>query len=187
MSRHRLSAFHIAADTALQPQRRAPSAVFGIALIHVALACMLAQVPAFAAQPQTSQPAAPSVPVPAATAMPSAKNDAAQPAAAPTLPPGMKRYWFVMLKRGPKRDQPAEEAQRLQAGHMANMKVYADRGILLIAGPMMDDGDIRGIFILDAPDLAAAQAMCKDDPAVQAGRMVCDIRPWLSQPGAALK
>lgn len=187
MSRHRLSAFQFAANAAQQPRRSAPSARFCVALIHLALACVFTQASAFAAQPQTAQPAAPSAPVPAATAAPAAKNDAAQPATAPALPPGMKRYWLVLLKRGPKRDQPPEEAQRLQAGHMANMKAYADRGILQIAGPMLDDGDIRGIFILDAPDLAAAQAMCKDDPAVQAGRMVCDIRPWLSQPGAALK
>jgi uncharacterized protein len=107
--------------------------------------------------------------------------------AAPALPPGMKQYWFVMLKKGPKRDHPAEEAQRLQAGHMANMQTYAERGILQIAGPMLDDGDLRGIFILDAPDRAGAEAMCNDDPAVQAGRLLCEIHPWMSQQGASLK
>lgn len=106
---------------------------------------------------------------------------------APALPPGMKQYWFVMLKKGPKRDHPPEEAQRLQAGHMANMQAYAERGQLQIAGPFMDDGDWRGLFILDVPDRAAAEAMCNDDPAVQAGRLVCEIHPWLSQKGATLK
>ena len=109
------------------------------------------------------------------------------PAAAPALPPGMKQYWFVMLKTGPKRDHPADEAQRLQAGHMANMQSYADHGLLQIAGPFMDGGEWRGIFILDVPDRAGAEAMCNDDPAVKAGRLVCDIHPWLSQKGAALK
>ena len=117
---------------------------------------------------------------------PPAVSDGAK-AAVPALPPGMKQYWFLMLKNGPKRDQPSDEAQALQAGHMANMEAYAARGILQIAGPMMDDGDIRGIFILDAPDRAGAEAMCGDDPAVKAGRLLCDIRPWLSQKGAALK
>ena len=109
------------------------------------------------------------------------------PAAAPALPPGMKQYWFVMLKTGPKRDQPADEAERLQTGHMANMQSYADRGLLQIAGPFMDGGEWRGIFILDVPDRAGAEAMCNDDPAVKAGRLVCDIHPWLSQKGATLK
>ena len=112
---------------------------------------------------------------------------AAAPAAAPALPPGMKQYFLVLLKRGPKRDQAPEVAKQLQAGHMGNMEAYANRGILQIAGPMMDDGDLRGIFILDVPDRAGAEAMCNDDPAVQAGRLVCEIHPWLSQPGAALK
>ncbi|TXH66040.1 MAG: hypothetical protein E6Q88_12845 [Lysobacteraceae bacterium] len=111
------------------------------------------------------------------------------PASAPTpvLPLGMKQYWFVMLKKGPKRDQPADEAERIQAGHMANINAYAERGALQIAGPFMDDGDWRGLFILDVPDRAAAEAMCNDDPAVKAGRLVCEIHPWLSQTGATLK
>ncbi len=118
----------------------------------------------------------------------SAPAAAAAPAqATPALPPGMKQYWFVMLKKGPKRDQSAEDAGRLQAGHMANMQAYAERGQLQIAGPFMDDGDWRGIFILDVPDRTGAEAMCRDDPAVQAGRLACEIHPWLSQQGAALK
>ena len=116
-----------------------------------------------------------------------AQQAAPAPSAAPALPPGMKQYFLVLLKRGPKRDQPLEVAKQLQAGHMANMEAYANRGLLQIAGPMMDDGDLRGIFILDVPDRAGAEAMCNDDPAVQAGRLVCEIHPWLSQPGATLK
>ena len=111
----------------------------------------------------------------------------AQDSGAPALPPGMKQYWFVMMKKGPKRDHPAEEAQALQAGHMANIQAYADKGALQIAGPFMDDGDWRGIFILDVPDRAGAEAMCNDDPAVKAGRLVCKIHPWLSHQRATLK
>ncbi len=125
--------------------------------------------------------------LPTVHAQQASSTPAAAPAAAPALPPGMKQYFLVLLKRGPTRDQAPEVAKQLQAGHMANMEAYANRGILQIAGPMMDDGDLRGIFILDVPDRAGAEAMCNDDPAVQAGRLVCEIHPWLSQPGAALK
>lgn len=127
-----------------------------------------------------------SMTVAASGPQPPAAPDGAK-AAAPALPPDMKQYWFVMLKKGPTRDHPAEEAKALQAGHMANIQAYADRGLLQIAGPFMDDGDWRGIFILDVPDRAGAEAMCNDDPAVKAGRLVCDIHPWLSQKGATLK
>lgn len=116
-----------------------------------------------------------------------AKPESAQAQAASGIPAGMKQYWFVMLKKGAERDQPPEEAKTLQAGHMANIDAYAKNGKLQIAGPFMDDGDWRGIFILDVPDRATAEKMCADDPAVKAGRLACEIHPWLSQPGAALK
>lgn len=127
-----------------------------------------------------------SMTVAASEPQPPAMPDTAKPAA-PALPPGMKQYWFVMLKKGPSRGQAAEEAKALQDGHMANIRAYAEKGLLQIAGPFMDDGDWRGIFILDVPDRAGAEAMCNDDPAVRAGRLVCEIHPWLSQKGAALK
>jgi uncharacterized protein len=119
-------------------------------------------------------------------AAPAAQEPGTRPVA-PALPPGMKQYWFVMLKNGPKRDHSADEAKTIQAGHMANIQAYAERGQLHIAGPFMDGGDWRGIFILDVPDRAGAEAMCNDDPAVKAGRLVCEIHPWLSQKGATLK
>lgn len=144
--------------------------------------CSLAVV-FFAAASLTMTATQASEPVPSGSA-PATQAPASQ---APALPPGMKQYWFVMLKKGPKRDQSQAEAATLQAGHMANMQAHAESGQLQIAGPFMDDGDLRGIFILDVPDRAAAQAMCDKDPAVQAGRLACEIHPWLSQKGAALK
>ena len=145
-----------------------------------ALACALASVLASAAPCAHAQASA--QPAPAATPAPARPADAA-----PALPPRMKQYWFVMLKRGPHRDQPEEEAKKIQAGHIANIEAFAAMGQLQIAGPFMDDGDWRGIFILDVPDLAGAQAMCDSDPAVKAGRLICEIHPWLSQVGGTLK
>lgn len=136
------------------------------------LAVLLLSIPILASAAQAEPPAAPTQ---------------AAPSAAPALPPGMKQYWFVMLKKGPKRDHPPEVAKQLQAGHMGNIQAYAEAGKLQIAGPFLDDGDWRGIFILDVPDRGAAEAMCHDDPAVKAGRLVCEIHPWLSQKGASLK
>ena len=72
----------------------------------------------------------------------SAQSAAQAPAAIPSesqLPSGMKQYWFVMLKRGPRRDQSADVARQLQAGHMANIEAYAKSGRLQIAGPFADD------------------------------------------------
>ncbi len=43
-----------------------------------------------------------------------------------------------------------EEAEKIQAGHMANIGKMAQSGKLIAAGPMMDDGDLRGIFLFKA-------------------------------------
>lgn len=150
----------------LSTRTRSPAAALFVAASLTLTAAQAGDPAPLPAAPLTQAPAAP---------------------ATPSLPPGMKQYWFVMLKKGPKRDQSQAEAATLQAGHMANMQAHAESGQLQIAGPFMDDGDWRGIFILDVPDRAAAQAMCDKDPAVQAGRLACEIHPWLSQKGATLK
>ncbi|MBX3726565.1 MAG: hypothetical protein KF823_11695 [Xanthomonadales bacterium] len=117
-----------------------------------------------------------------------AGTDTAQDAAA-AEPPAMKEYWFVMLVRGPRRGEPMpeEEIAALQRGHMAHMAAEHAAGRLLLAGPFGDDGDWRGIQIYDAGGREEVEAICARDPAVAAGRLACDVRPWWSQPGATLK
>ena len=99
----------------------------------------------------------------------------------------MKQYFFVMLKKGPNRDQDCLAAKKLQAGHMANIERMADEGKLDIAGPFGHDGDWRGILILNVPTIEEAKAQVDRDPAIQAGRMAYEIYPWWSAKGASLK
>lgn len=111
---------------------------------------------------------------------------AAEPAA-PALPPNMTTYYFGLLTRGPKAAEiPREQLPALQAGHMANIGRLAKEGKLLVAGPFMDDGDWRGIFIFKCASLAEAQALAATDPAIQAGRLKIEIHPWLTQKGSIL-
>jgi uncharacterized protein YciI len=98
----------------------------------------------------------------------------------------MKKYFFVMLKKGPTRNQDSLAAAKLQEGHMANIHRMADEKKLAIAGPFGDDGDWRGIFILDVATAEEAKAQIDRDPAVQAGRLVYEIHPWWSERGAKL-
>lgn len=105
------------------------------------------------------------------------------------MPEGMKQYWFVMLSKGPKRDEPItpERGAELQAGHMAHMAAQHEAGRLVLAGPFGDDGAWRGIQIYDAGSKAEVEAICADDPAVKAGRLACDVHPWWGQVGTTLK
>ena len=108
--------------------------------------------------------------------------------AAPAPAHHMKQYFFVLLRRGPDHSQSKAEAEKIQEGHMAHIRATAESGQLQIAGPFDDeDGDWRGILIYDVKTLDEAKALCAADPAVKAGRLVCDIRGWWAQQGATLK
>jgi uncharacterized protein YciI len=98
----------------------------------------------------------------------------------------MKRYYLVFLKKGLNRSQDSATAAAIQAGHMANIQQLAKEQKLKVAGPMLDEGDIRGIFILDVPTLEEARRLTEADPAVKAGRLIMEIHPWMTQKGACL-
>jgi uncharacterized protein len=91
---------------------------------------------------------------------------------------GMRTYVMALLKAGPNRDRPRDEAQRLQAAHRANINRLAAEGKLVLAGPFADDGVLRGIYIFDVPTVAEAEALTRTDPAVQAGQLVMELHPW---------
>ena len=96
---------------------------------------------------------------------------------------GMKMYVMAFLKRGPNRDLPSEEADKLQRAHMDNISRMAEEGKLVLAGPFGDDGDIRGIYIFDVPTIEEAQALTESDPAIQAGSLVMELHPWYGAAG----
>lgn len=97
--------------------------------------------------------------------------------------PRMKQYWLVMLLKGNNRSQDSATAEKIQAGHMANIHRLAKEEKLVMAGPMGYDKDLRGIFILDARDSATAASFMNTDPAISAGRLRFEIHPWWTQTG----
>lgn len=99
----------------------------------------------------------------------------------------MKQYFFVMLSKGPNRAQDSTTAAKLQEGHMANINSMHEAGKLCIAGPFGDDGNWRGIFILDVKTMEEAKALIDKDPAVIAGRLKYEIHPWWGGVGSKLK
>lgn len=91
---------------------------------------------------------------------------------------GMKQYVMAFLKAGPNRNQNSEEAMKLQKAHLDNITRMANEGKLVLAGPFMDDGDIRGIYIFNVKTIEEARALTETDPAIQAGRLVMELHPW---------
>ena len=91
---------------------------------------------------------------------------------------GMKVYVMAFLKKGPNRSQDSTEAARLQAAHMENIQRMAKEGTLVMAGPFMDDGEFRGIYIFNVSTVDSARALTETDPAVKAGRLAMELHPW---------
>jgi uncharacterized protein YciI len=101
----------------------------------------------------------------------------------------MKQYYFVMLTKGPKRDQITDTAilNKLQQGHIANINRLAAAGKIIVAGPFGDDGNWRGIFIFDAADREEVAALLATDPAIAAGRLDYEIHPWWTAKNCVFK
>lgn len=91
---------------------------------------------------------------------------------------GMKKYVIAFLKRGPNRGQDSATAAQLQRAHMDNIQRLAKEGKLVVAGPFLDNGDLRGIYIFDVTTLEEAQKLTETDPAIKAGRLQMELHLW---------
>lgn len=99
----------------------------------------------------------------------------------------LKAYYLVILKKGPHRDQDSVTAEQIQKGHMDNITKMAEAGKLNVAGPFLDEGDLRGIFIFNLSSEQEVRALVDNDPAVKAGRLIYEIHPWMTAKGTCFK
>jgi uncharacterized protein YciI len=99
----------------------------------------------------------------------------------------LKPYFFVLLKKGPNRTQDSVTAAKIQKAHMENINRMAASGKLNVAGPFLDEGDMRGIFIFDSGNEDEVRKLVENDPAVKAGRLTYEIHPWMTEKGTCFK
>ena len=125
----------------------------------------------------------------APTTQPSAPAAPTAPAAATSFDAALARqlgadryvlrpYVLAFLTSAPHKPASHEQAAELQQAHMANIHRMADAGKLVLAGPFMDDGDLRGIYVFAVATLDEARALTDSDPAVKAGTLVMELHPW---------
>jgi uncharacterized protein YciI/uncharacterized damage-inducible protein DinB len=120
---------------------------------------------------------------------PAPQQQQSQPKAE-TKPPQFdtEQYQFGLLTRGPKwTAENTPEVQKIQEGHMANINKMAQMGKLFAAGPILDNGDLRGIFIFRAASIDEAKTLASEDPAIKAERLKLEILPWLGSKGIGVK
>ena len=91
---------------------------------------------------------------------------------------GMRSYVIAFLKVGPNREQDTLKNAQLMRKHLDNITRMADEGKLAIAGPFMDDGEIKGIYIFNVSTVEEARALTETDPAIKEGRLLMDLHPW---------
>jgi uncharacterized protein YciI len=96
----------------------------------------------------------------------------------------LEQLYFCFLARGPKwTAEKTAATESLQTAHLANIVRLAKMNKLLIAGPFGDGGSLAGIFVFRVASEQEAQTLMATDPAVQAGRLVAELHPWMVPEG----
>lgn len=97
-----------------------------------------------------------------------------------------KQYCAFLYKAGPQQDQPEAEANQIQRDHLRYLFQLLAEEKLVINGPVVDDGELRGIGIFNLTDPEEVKKLLAADPAVRAGRLVYEVYSWFSIPGSCL-
>ncbi|NOX83485.1 MAG: hypothetical protein GXP06_10970 [Alphaproteobacteria bacterium] len=82
---------------------------------------------------------------------------------------GMRLYVFVVLSTGPAIITDENHRKEIFAGHFSNMGRLATEGKLVLAGPFIEGGKKRGLYIFNQATIEEAEALVSTDPAVVAG------------------
>jgi uncharacterized protein YciI len=98
----------------------------------------------------------------------------------------MKKYFLCMYTSGPNRGQDQVDLAQLQKDHLAYQGDMAKNKKLCLAGPFGDNGEWRGILILNVPNENEAKNLINNDPMVKAGRLAYILKPWWGAVGTAL-
>ena len=90
----------------------------------------------------------------------------------------MKQYFMVFLKAGTNRCQDSATVEKIQVGHLGNIERLMNEKKMVLAGPFMDEGMYKGIFIFDVPTEKEVILLLSMDPAVKSGWLDYEIHPW---------
>jgi uncharacterized protein YciI len=96
-------------------------------------------------------------------------------AANPGAPDKMHTYQLVLMRPAPTA-APMTPAEQL--AHLQNMDAMVKTGHLVMAGPILEPGDLAGIFVFDT-DAAQAEKLAASDPAVLSKKMSVERHPWM--------
>jgi uncharacterized protein YciI len=96
-------------------------------------------------------------------------------AANPGAPDPMRTYQLVLLRPAP---TAAPMTPPEQLAHLTHMDAMVKSGHLICAGPVLEPGDLAGLFIFDT-DATEAEKLVSQDPAITSKKMVAEQHPWM--------
>lgn len=89
---------------------------------------------------------------------------------------------MALLKRGPKWTAEASPAlKKIHDEHLAYFSSLIESGRAVIGGPLTDNSELRGLYVLRAKTAEEARLWADADPAVKAGHFVVEMHPWWSE------
>ena len=99
----------------------------------------------------------------------------------------MKKYYLVLLKANPDKEHlDSTQVAEIQKAHLENIDSLAAMGKIAMAGPMGEDGNLRGIFVMDCINLEEAVTLCETDPAIKQKRLLYEVHSWWAAKGSVL-
>ena len=90
---------------------------------------------------------------------------------------GMKPYTLVFLVSGPKPVTDNAALDSLMKGHLKNLRSLLESGKMVLAGPLLEDINLRGICIYNCPP-EEARTLAENDPAVKCGHFAVEVHSW---------
>ncbi len=94
----------------------------------------------------------------------------------------MVEFHMALLKRGPQwTEKKTPEKTEILARHRAYFTSLIESDRAVIGGPITDDGEILGLYVLRAKSASQAFAWAGADPAVKAGYFSAEMHPWWSE------
>jgi uncharacterized protein YciI len=105
------------------------------------------------------------------------KNDTTPSRGVP--PQDLTQLILGLYKKGPAwTGESSAEIEEDQRKHLALLARLAERGDLLLAGPIADGSELRGILICNVDSTEKAEALFAGDAHVNTGRLVLEFHPW---------
>jgi uncharacterized protein YciI len=94
----------------------------------------------------------------------------------PNIPKNMKQYFLCLLTKGDKWT-PVQLTDPAMQDHLVFVREQIESGRFVVAGPVLDQGRIGGMAIINASSLEDATKIVNGDKMVQSGRLTAEIHP----------